>query len=86
MFKTYGDDIIIKCRNKIEIDDTSPIFLISVYMATAGKDSLYIDALGEPSEVISNIYDSTPDSIIILGGDLNKNHKNKIRFSIWSHF
>ena len=47
-------------------------------MPTAGKDPLYIDTLAELSEFISNIYDSTPDSIIILGGDFNNNAKNKV--------
>ena len=71
---------------KIGLDGTPPIFLISVYMPTAGKDPLYIDTLAKLSELISNIYDSTPDSIIILGGDFNNNYKNKPRFTILSHF
>ena len=71
---------------KIDSDSNHPVFLISVYMPTSGKDPLYIDALADLSNVISDMYDSCPESMIILGGDFNNNSKNKPRFTLWSHF
>ena len=51
---------------KITLESTNPIHLVSVYMPTAGKDPLFIEILAELSSLFSNIYDSFPDSIIII--------------------
>ena len=56
------------------------------YMPTAGKDTLFVDVLAELSNLFSDIYESSPDSVILIGGDLNNSAKNKPRYSLWNHF
>ena len=55
-------------------------------MPTAGKDTLFVDVLAELSNLFSEIYESSPDSVILVGGDLNNNVKNKPRYTLWTHF
>ena len=55
-------------------------------MPTAGKDSLFVDVLAELTNLISDIVELSPDSVILIGGDLNNNAKNKPRYSLWNHF
>ena len=67
---------------KIANESTKPIYLASIYMPTAGKDALFIDVLAELSNLFSDIYESFPDSVILVGGDLNNNSKNKPRYTL----
>ena len=55
-------------------------------MPTAGKDNLFVEVLAELTNLISEIYESSPDSVILVGGDLNNNVKNKPRYILWTHF
>ena len=71
---------------KIMVDSNYPIFIVSLYMPTAGKDSLYVDTLAELTNLISDIYEKFIDPVILIGGDLNNSLKNKSRFSLWNHF
>ena len=50
-------------------------------MPTAGKDTLFVDVLAELSSLFSDIFESSPDSVILIGGDLNNSAKNKPRYS-----
>ena len=36
--------------------------------------------------LFSDIYKSFPNSVILIGGDLTNNFKNKPRYTIWTHF
>ena len=71
---------------KITNDSNYPIYLASLYMPTAGKDSLFVDVLAELTNLISDIFELSPDSVILIGGDLNNSAKNKPRYSLWNHF
>ena len=55
-------------------------------MPTAGKDNLFVEVLAELTNLISDIYESSPDSVILIGGDFNNNVKNKPRYNLWTHF
>ena len=68
------------------VDSNYPIFIVSLYLPTAGKDSLYVDSLAELTNLISDIYENSHDPVILLGGDLNNSYKNKPRYSLWNHF
>ena len=94
LWKSHLDPIITQypcpshniCCIKIANDSTSPIYLASLYMPTAGKDTLFVDVLAELSNLFSDIYELVPDAVILIGGDLNNNFKNKPRYTIWTHF
>ena len=42
--------------------------------------------MAELSNLFSDIYESFPDLVILIGGDLNNNFKKKPRYTIWTHF
>ena len=94
IWKDYLDPYITQfpCQSnsisciKIMVDSNYPIYIASLYMPTAGKDSLYVDTLAELTSLISDIYDNSTDPVILLGGDLNNSLKNKPRYSLWNHF
>ena len=54
------------------VDSIYPTYIVSLYLPTAGKDSLYVDTLAELTNLISDIYENSTDPVILIGGDLNK--------------